>query len=97
MKKGRKVKRMINPLLFEYPNFKPAVSKDLISPNVSQIYEAGKLIWGSLLGKNKKEIETASLLNSPKFIVYVEKVRQDFIANRSNFRKYPKLNESDWK
>lgn len=81
---------------FLYPSFEPSVSKDLIAPGVSSTYQVVKLIWGSLLGKSNKELEIDSLLNSPKFIVHVEKTRQAFIKNHTDLAKYPKLDKKIW-
>lgn len=97
MKRERKVKKMTNAQLFSYPNINLKFDKTLIASNAFPTFKVGKLIWGSLLGKDNKELMIALLFNSPKFITYVEKTRQDFIKNHNNLRKYPKLNKSDWK
>lgn len=96
MKKGKKVKKMTNAQLFSYPNINLKFDKTLIASSAFPTFKVGKLIWGSLLGKDNKELMIISLLSNPKFITYVEKTRQDFIKNHNNFRKYPKLDESDW-
>lgn len=88
---------MTNLLPFSYPNFKTAVSKDLIAPNISQVYKVGKTIWGSLLGKDNKELTTISLLNSVKFIAFVDKTRETFKKDYDNLRRFPKMNDQDWK
>lgn len=97
MKKGKKVKKMTNAQSFSYPNINLKFDRSLIAPSAFPMFKVGKLIWGSLLGKDNKELMITSLFNSPKFITYVEKTRQDFIKNHNNLRKYPKLNKSDWK
>lgn len=86
---------MTNSQLFSYPNIRTDFNKDLVESS-SFPFRVGKLIWGSLLGKNNRELTIDSLLNSSKFIEYVKKARRDFIKDSNNFRKYPKLDESDW-
>lgn len=97
MTKRKKAREMTNIQGFLYPNIKTDFNKDLIDLSSFPRFRVGKLIWESLLGKDNKELTIDSLLNSSKFISYVEKARQDFIKESSNFHKYPKLNESDWK
>jgi len=88
---------MTNNLLpFTHPDIEQGVSKDLIASNISPLFEVKKLIWGSLLGKENNEIVRDVLFNSPNFIAYIANVRQDFISNHANYRKYPKMNEKDW-
>lgn len=87
---------MTNAQGFLYPNIRMNFNKDLADFSSFPTFRVGKIIWGRLLGKNNKELTIESLLNSSKFISYVEKVRQDFIKEPNNFHKYPKLSESDW-
>lgn len=87
---------MTNAQLFSYPNIRTDFNKDLVDSGSFPAFKVGKLIWRSLLGKNNKELTIESLLNSSKFINYVENVRQNFIKESNNFHKYPKLEESDW-
>lgn len=97
MKKGRKVKKMTNLLPFSYPNFEPTVSKDLIASNISQVYKVGKTIWGSLLGKDNKDLPTILLLNNVRFITFVEKTKDEFKKSYNDLHKFPKMDDEDWK
>ena len=92
---------MINTQLLRYPNttLKPdpyIAFKDVITPNVIPGVNKIKLIWGSLLGKDNTELMMIALHNSPKFITFIEKTREDFKANKTNLRKFPMMSESDW-
>lgn len=87
---------MTNAQGFSYPNINLKFDKDLVIPDSFPKFKVRRLIWGSLLGKDNKELVEMSLFSSPKFVTFVEKIRQDFKANYKNFRKYPKFDESDW-
>jgi len=47
--------------------------------------------------KDNEEPTTISLLNSVKFITFVEKTREGFRKNYNDLRKFPKMNDDDWK
>lgn len=96
MTKRKKVKKMTNVQGFSYPSIDLKFNKDLIIPNSFPMFEVGRLIWGSLLGKDNKELTIDALLSSPKFNSFAENTREDFIANNTNFRRFPKMDENDW-
>jgi hypothetical protein len=97
MKKRRSARGMTNLQPFPYPvGLNTWFNKNLSKNDSLQNIEI-KVFWGSLLGKDNEEIITSSLYNSPKFIAHIEATRQDFLKNRNNLRKYPKLKENDWK
>lgn len=97
MKIERQVRKMINSQLFSYPEFNLKLDKGLIDPNAFPGVEKVNVIWGSLLGKNNKELLTISLLKAQKFATFVEKTREEFRKNHSDLRKFPKMNDDDWK
>lgn len=53
--------------------------------------------WLPLHGDDNNNILTTMLINSVQFIGAVSKSRSDFIKNHNNKRKYPKMEDSDWK
>ena len=87
---------MTNAQLFSYPTINLKFNKGLIARNAIPHLEIGQVIWGSLLGKDNKELTTMSLLNSVKFIAFVEKTREKFKKKYNDLRKFPKMNDADW-
>lgn len=93
---------MINSQKFFYPDKDLTINKDLAFPNV---FPEGQTIqmktinikWTSILGEHDEEATINVLFNSPKFIRYIEKTREDFKSNHLNNRKYPKMDKNDWK
>ncbi len=53
--------------------------------------------WTNILGADDKTLIRASLVNSSKFNVFVQETREDFRSNCANLRRFPKMNEGDWK
>lgn len=87
---------MTNVQLFPYPKVNLKFNKDLIAPDVIPDVKI-KLIWERLLGKDNKELIITSLVNSVKFSIFVEKTKEEFKNNYSDLRKFPKMNDDDWK
>lgn len=81
---------------FSDPGIREGVSKDLVADDVSPVYAAGDLIWGSLLGKDNEAIKKDALFYSVKVFEHAEKILKDFKANKQNLKKYPRFEESDW-
>lgn len=100
MKKGRKVKGMTNNIQGFFPariNIKldEYLGFSNIFPRLKA--EMTRITWTNLLGMDDKTLTIASLVNSPKFNASVQETRENFKSNHTNLRKFPKMNESDWK
>ena len=88
---------MTNAQLFSYPNVNLKFNKDLIAPNAIPNVEIRQIIWESLLDETNTELTITSLLNSVRFVTFVEKTREEFKKNYKDLRKFPKMNDDDWK
>lgn len=100
MKKGKKEKKMTNLPIFTIPDFPfPDINlegyREITNRNIAD-FEVIHITWGSLLGRNNDELIELTLHSNPKFISHILRTKEDFKVNYSNFRKYPKMNESDW-
>lgn len=100
MRKGKKVKKMTNNIQGFFPaRIDVKVNKYLGFPNIFPHLRgrAIQIIWTNILGIDDKTLIAVSLVNSPKFRIFVQETREDFKSNNTNLRRYPKMNESDWK
>lgn len=106
MKKGRNGSKMTNAQSFSYPSTHPTFNKDLIAPNAIPNVKIRQIIWENLLDETNTELTITSerttslrskLLNSVRFSIFVEKTREEFKKNYSDFRKFPTMNDDDWK
>ena len=90
---------MTNAQLFSYPNVNLAFNKDLIAPNAIPNVEIKQIqiIWESLLDETNAELITTSLLQSVRFTAFVDKTRGKFKKDYEDLRKFPKVNDDDWK
>ena len=88
---------MTNAQLFSYPNVNLKFNQDLIAPNAIPNVEIIKIIWKSLLDETNTELTITSLLHSVRFATFVEETREEFKKNYKDLRKFPKMNDDDWK
>ena len=56
-----------------------------------------KIVWGHLLGKATHELQLLLLYNAPKLTLHIAKIREEFKKDHKNLRKFPKMNEANWK
>lgn len=90
---------MINPQPFtKYPPVNVKFTRNLMDTSAIPGLETvqARVIWGSLLGMENRDVEERILLNSPEFVGYIEQTTRDFVENHNNLRKFPRFEDSDW-
>lgn len=71
--------------------------RDITNRGVAPNFNVLTITWSSLLGMGNEELLKLAIFNNSKFIAFVTQTRKDFKLNHKNYRKYPKMNEKDWK
>ncbi|EKD85587.1 MAG: hypothetical protein ACD_37C00683G0003 [uncultured bacterium] len=98
MIKGRKVAEMINAQGFFQAKINVKADRSLelpdTLPNIKMIVMKPR--WTNILGIDEKELTIAPLVNSSRFNSFVQETQEDFKSNNTNFKKFPKMSESDW-
>lgn len=90
MKQAKKEQKMTNILTIPFVG-QGETRSSLLSESLSTWFK-------NLVSRQTVTIgEEEMLLASPSFDEYVKSVTTDFIKNKANLKKYPKMNEDDWK
>ncbi len=82
---------MTNLQNFTNPTFITKEVRDVSSNKL----EGMRIEWKSILA-DLKSSGPIKLVNSIKFITYVQFLRNDVRNNRNNYKKYPRMDEKDW-
>jgi hypothetical protein len=89
---------MTNAQLLPLPAYKVKVkvNENIVDQTATPNGKKVKIIWGSLLDKNTKDLTAISLATNVTFSNYVEKTRTEFKKDIKNLRKFPKMTDKDW-
>ena len=74
--------------------YRELTNRDIRSKTMIRII---RVKWSSLLGIDNEQLIEIALFNHANLIKSVKNTRKDFKSNYSDFTKYAKMDENEWK